>query len=117
MASGIRGTLAHWWGPSIITGRGAEWPQTMAGQLGELVGRLAIFIDGAPSPSVTSFAPSKALFRSVDETKAQDITIAGGTSLNDGIFLVAAVVDKALKGSMVGERMNKAFGREVWGRG
>jgi hypothetical protein len=26
---------------------------------------------------------------------------------------MVAVVDRALKGSMVGERMNKSFGREV----
>jgi hypothetical protein len=30
-----------------------------------------------------------------------------------GIFLTVAVVDKALKGFMVGERMNKSFGGEV----
>jgi hypothetical protein len=39
------------------------------------------------------------------------MTLVGGASFNDGIFLVAVVVDRALKGSMVGERMNKCFGR------
>jgi hypothetical protein len=37
----------------------------------------------------------------------------GGASFNGGIFLVAAALDRALKGSMVGERINKSFGREV----
>jgi cystathionine beta-lyase family protein involved in aluminum resistance len=35
------------------------------------------------------------------------------TSFNSGIFLATTVVDRALKGSMVGERMNKSFGKEV----
>jgi hypothetical protein len=39
--------------------------------------------------------------------------LAAGATLNGGIFLAAAVVDRALKGSMAGERMNKSFGREV----
>jgi hypothetical protein len=39
--------------------------------------------------------------------------MASGASFNGGIFLAAAVVDRALKGSMVGERMNKSFRREV----
>jgi hypothetical protein len=29
------------------------------------------------------------------------------------MFLAAVVVDRELKGSMAGERMNKSFGREV----
>jgi hypothetical protein len=37
----------------------------------------------------------------------------GGASFNGGIFLVAAALDRALKGSMVEERINKSFGREV----
>jgi hypothetical protein len=41
------------------------------------------------------------------------MALVGGASFNDGIFLVAATVDRALKGSMAGERMNKSFGREV----
>jgi hypothetical protein len=45
------------------------------------------------------------------------MTLVGGASLNGGIILAVAAVDKALKGSMVGERMNKSFGREVRGRG
>jgi hypothetical protein len=45
--------------------------------------------------------------------KAHNMTLAGDTSFNGGIFLAAAVVDRAWKGSMVGERMNKSFGREV----
>jgi hypothetical protein len=46
-------------------------------------------------------------------TKSDDITLAGGASFNGGIFLAAAAVDRALKGSMAGERMNKSFGREM----
>jgi hypothetical protein len=41
------------------------------------------------------------------------MTLAGGASFNGWIFLAAAAVDRALKGSIVGERMNKIFGREV----
>jgi hypothetical protein len=83
--------------------RGGEWIQTM--------------VDGTPAPPVISFAASKAHSRFVDVTKAHDMTLAGGISLNTGIFLAAVAVDKALKGSMAGERMNKNFGREVRGRG
>jgi hypothetical protein len=74
----------------------------------------AIFADGVPTPWVTSFAASKSFSRSIDVIEAHDMTLVGGASFNGGIFLVAAVVDRALKGSMVGERMNKSFGREVW---
>jgi hypothetical protein len=42
------------------------------------------------------------------------MTLAGDASFNSGIFLAAAVVDRALKGSLAGERMNKSFGRELW---
>jgi hypothetical protein len=73
----------------------------------------AIFADGVSAPPVTSFVSSKSISRSVDVTKAHDMTLAGGASFNSGIFLVATVVDRALKGSMVGERMNKSFRREV----
>jgi hypothetical protein len=41
------------------------------------------------------------------------MTLVGGASFHGGIFLVAVAMDRALKGSMVGERMNKSFGREV----
>jgi hypothetical protein len=41
------------------------------------------------------------------------MTLAGGASFNGGIFLAAVAVDRALKGSMVRERMNKSFRREV----
>jgi hypothetical protein len=85
----------------------------MVNQLGELAGRLAIFTDGAPAPPLTSLAASKSFSRFVDVTKAHDVTLAGGASFNDGIFLAAVAVDRALKGSMAGERMNKSFGREV----
>jgi hypothetical protein len=101
----------------VTTSRGAEWPQTMAGWLGELAGWPTIFTDGAPAPPMTSFTASKALSMSVDATKAHDMSLVGGASLNSGIFLAVATVDKALKGSMAGERMNKSFGREVRGRG
>jgi hypothetical protein len=46
-------------------------------------------------------------------TKAHNMTLVGDAYFNSGIFLAAAAVDRALKGSMVGERMNKSFGREV----
>jgi hypothetical protein len=85
----------------------------MAGRLGELVGQPAIFNNGAPAPPVTSFEASKYFRRSVDVTKAHDMTLAGGASFNGGIFLMAAALDRALKGSMAGERMNKSFRREV----
>jgi hypothetical protein len=85
----------------------------MADRPGELAGRLAIFADGTPTPLVASFAASKSFSRSVDAIKAHDMTLVGGASFNGGIFLAAAAVDKALKGSMAGERMNKSFGREV----
>jgi hypothetical protein len=73
----------------------------------------AIFIDGVPTPPVTSLVASKSFSRSVDVTKAHDMTMAGGASFNGGICLVATAVDRALMGSMAGERMNKSFGREV----
>jgi hypothetical protein len=75
--------------------------------------RPTIFTDGAPTPPVTSLVASKSFSRSVDATKAHDMTLAGGASFNGGIFLAAVVVDRALKGSMVGEWMNKSLGREV----
>jgi hypothetical protein len=37
------------------------------------------------------------------------MTLAGGTSLNGGIILTVAVVDRALKGSMALEEMKKAL--------
>jgi hypothetical protein len=76
-------------------------------------GRPAIFVDGALAPLVTSFVASKSFSRTVDATKAHDKTLSGGASFNGGIFLVVAAVDRALKGSMAGERMNKSFEREV----
>jgi hypothetical protein len=78
-----------------------------------LASQLAIFVDGTPAPPVTSLATSKSFSRSVDETKAHDMTLVGCDSFNGGIFLAAVAMDRALKGSMVGERMNKSFGREV----
>jgi hypothetical protein len=56
---------------------------------------------------------SQSFCRSVDAINAHDMTLASDASFNGGIFLVAAAVDRALKGSMAGERMNKSFGREV----
>jgi hypothetical protein len=60
---------------------------------------------------VTSFVASRVFSRSVNVTKAHDMTLVGGASFNGGIFLAAATIDSALKGSMAGERMNKSFGR------
>jgi hypothetical protein len=48
---------------------------------------------------MTSIVVSKAFSKSVDATSAHDMTLVGGTSLNGGIILTAAVMDKALKGS------------------
>jgi hypothetical protein len=62
---------------------------------------------------VNSFAASRVFSRSVYATKAHDMTLAGGASFNSGMFLMAAAVSRALKGSMARERMNKSFGREV----
>jgi hypothetical protein len=86
------------------------WP---ASQPGELSGWPAIFADGAPAPPVTSFVESKSFCGSIDDINTHDMTLAGDASFNGGIFLVAATVDRALMGSMAGERMNKSFGREV----
>jgi hypothetical protein len=44
---------------------------------------------------------------------AHDMTLVGDVSFNGGIFLAVAVVDRTLKGSMAGKRMNKSFRREV----
>jgi hypothetical protein len=85
----------------------------MAGRLGELAGRLAIFTDGALAPPMTSFAASKSFCRSVNAINAHDMTLVGDASFNGAIFLAATVVDRALKGSMAWERMNKSLGREV----
>jgi hypothetical protein len=60
---------------------------------------------------MTSFAASKAFSKSVDVTSAHDGTLAGGASLNGGIILMAAVVDRTLKGSKAGEEMKKLWKR------
>jgi hypothetical protein len=78
-----------------------------------MVGRPAIFTDGTPAPSVTTFTTSKSFCRSVHATNEHDMTLASEASFNGGNFLAMVAVDGALKGSMVGERMNKSFGREV----
>jgi hypothetical protein len=78
-----------------------------------MVGQPAIIADGGAAPPVTSFASSRVFSRSADETKAHDMTLVGGVSFNGGIFLAATMVDRELKGSMVGERINKSIGREV----
>jgi hypothetical protein len=79
--------------------------------------RLTIFVDGTLAPPVTSFAASMSFCRSVDAINAYDMTLAGDASLNGRIFLVVVAVDRALKGSMVEERMNKSFRREVREKG
>jgi hypothetical protein len=76
-------------------------------------GRSAIFADGALAPPVASFVASESFCGFVDAINATDMTLAGDASFNGGIFLAAAVVDRALKESMERERMNKRFGREV----
>jgi hypothetical protein len=61
----------------------------MAARPGELADRPTIFTDGAPAPPVTSIATSKSFCRSIDVTKAHDMTLAGDASFNGGIFYVA----------------------------
>jgi hypothetical protein len=58
---------------------------------------------------MTSFIASKAFPKSVDVTSAHDTTLAGSASLNGGINLATAAVDRALKGSMAREEMKKAL--------
>jgi hypothetical protein len=70
----------------------------MAGRAGELAGQPAILAAGMLTPSAT---------------KAHDMTLAGSASFNGEIFLAMAEVERALKGSMARERINKSFGREV----
>jgi hypothetical protein len=77
-----------------------------------LASRLVIFTNDVSAPLVTSFATSKAFCRSINAINATNMTLASDASFNGRIFLVAAAVDRALKGSMAGERMNKSFGRE-----
>jgi hypothetical protein len=81
----------------------------VADQQGDLADRLLIIADGALAPLMTSFAASKAFSKSVDVTSAHDGTLVGGASLNGGIILMAAVVDRTLKGSKAGEEMKKAL--------
>jgi hypothetical protein len=93
------------WAHSTASGTGEPWhvvdgrPSSRGG--GVVVatnhGQLAIFADGAPAPLLTSFAASKSFYRSVDVTKAHDMTLAGDASFNGGIFLAMAAVDRALK--------------------
>jgi hypothetical protein len=45
------------------------------------------------------------------------MTLVGDASFNGEIFLMVAAVDRALKGSMARERMNKSFGGEGEGVG
>jgi hypothetical protein len=85
----------------------------MTGRPGELAGQQAILADAVTALSVTSFIASRVFSRSVNVTKAHNMTLAGGASFNGGIFLAVAVVDRALKGSVAGERINRSFGREV----
>jgi hypothetical protein len=85
----------------------------MGDRLATKHGRSAVIVDGALAPRVTSFVASKSFCRSVTAINAHDMTLAGDAYFNGGIFLTVAAVDRALKGSMAGERMNKGFGREV----
>jgi hypothetical protein len=85
----------------------------MVGRPGELISRPTIFTDGASAPPLSSFTASKSFYRSVDAINAHDMMLVGDAPFNGGIFLAVAAVDRALKGSKVGERMNKSFGREV----
>jgi hypothetical protein len=89
----------------------------MASRLGELAGQPTLFAYGTLAPPVSTLAASKYFCRSVDVINTHDMTLVGDASFNGGIFLVAAAMDRALKGSMEGERMNKSFGREVREKG
>jgi hypothetical protein len=84
----------------------------MTSQPGELAGWPAIFADGISAPPVTTFATSKSFCRSVNAINAHDMTLVCDASFNGDIFHVAVALDRALKGSNAGERMNKSFGRE-----
>jgi hypothetical protein len=108
--------------PAILLGEGYNWHMyalqiimwlrnnnTMAGQPGDLVGRLDIVANGLPAPPMTSFAASKAFSKSVEVTSAHDTSLVGDASLKGGIILVAVVVDKVLKGSIAREEMSKAL--------
>jgi hypothetical protein len=83
----------------------------MTGQPGELAGWPAIFANGMSVPPVTTFATSKSFCRSVNAINAHDMTLVSDASFNGGIFHAAVALDRALKGSMAGEKMNKSFGR------
>jgi hypothetical protein len=85
----------------------------MPGQPMEWAGRPTIFTNGTAAPPVTSFEASKSFCRFVDATNVHDMTLVGDAFFNGGILLAATVVDRALKGSMAGEMINKSFGREV----
>jgi hypothetical protein len=74
----------------------------MAGRPRELAGRPAIFANGGLAPPVTSFAASKSFCSSIDVNNAHDMILVSDASFNGGIFLAAAVVDRALMGSMAG---------------
>jgi hypothetical protein len=58
---------------------------------------------------MTSYVASKAFSKSVDATSTHDTTFVGGASLNGGIILTAAAVDRALKGSIAREEMKKSL--------
>jgi hypothetical protein len=90
-------------------GGGVNQLPIVAGRPGDLASRPPIIADGMSAPPMTSFIASKAFSKLVDATSAHDATLAGGASLNGGIILTAAIVDRALKGSMVREEMKKAL--------
>jgi hypothetical protein len=74
-----------------------------------IAGLPAIIADGVSAPPVTSFAVPKAFSKLVDATSAHDVTFTGYASLRGKIILMAAVVDKVLKGYMEREEMSKAL--------
>jgi hypothetical protein len=74
-----------------------------------MAARPPIIADGMLAPPMTSFAPSKVFSKSVDATNADDVTMARGASLNGGIILTVAGVDRALKGSVAREEMKKTL--------
>jgi hypothetical protein len=66
---------------------------------------------------MTSFAASKAFSKSVNPTTTHNATLAGGASLNGGIILALAAVDRALEGSMAREEMKKSLKEKCGRRG
>jgi hypothetical protein len=109
MALGSRGTLARRCWLTNLEGGGVNPPLIVASRPGDLAGRPHIIADGALAPPMTSFVAPKAFSKSVDATSTHDATLGAGASLNRGIILMAAAVDRALKGFIARQETKKAL--------